>query len=97
MTNHLIGIVLADGEIFSNLSFTQHLYDVLAQGNHIKTATPIPVDATLQAARSLIPVLLKEDAVTVHQTLQYRYQRSSRLQRGVDRDRRCRLNMVALR
>jgi len=57
MTNHLIGIVLADGEIFSNLSFTQHLYDVLAQGNHIKTATPIPVDATLQAARSLIPVL----------------------------------------
>ena len=45
------------------------MYDALAQGNHIKRAMPIPVDATLQAARSLVPILLKEDAVTVHQIL----------------------------
>ncbi|NLQ04780.1 type I-D CRISPR-associated protein Cas7/Csc2 [Cylindrospermopsis raciborskii] len=29
MSNHVIGIVLCDGEIFSNLHFTQALYDVL--------------------------------------------------------------------
>jgi len=29
MANHIIGIVLCDGEIFSNLHFTQALYDVL--------------------------------------------------------------------
>jgi CRISPR-associated protein Csc2 len=29
MVNHLIGIVLCDGEIFSNLQFTQALYDAL--------------------------------------------------------------------
>jgi CRISPR-associated protein Csc2 len=69
MTNHLIGIVLADGEIFSNLSFTQRLYDVLAERGHIKPAMPIPVDVTIQAARSLVPTLLEEDAVTVHQVL----------------------------
>jgi CRISPR-associated protein Csc2 len=29
MKNHLIGIVMCDGEIFSNLHFTQALYDAL--------------------------------------------------------------------
>lgn len=29
MVNHLVGIVLCDGEIFSNLQFTQALYDAL--------------------------------------------------------------------
>lgn len=69
MTNHLIGIVLADGEIFSNLAFTQRLYDALAQGGQIKTAMPIPVDAALDAAGPLVKSLLEEDAVTVHQAL----------------------------
>lgn len=69
ITNHVIGIVLADGEIFSNLLFTQRLYDALKQDGYIKPAEPIAVDATLQAAQSLVPTLLKEDAVTVHQSL----------------------------
>lgn len=69
MTNHLVGIALADGEIFSNLAFTQRLYDALEKGGHLKPAMPVPVDASLQAARELVPAMLAEDAVTVHQAL----------------------------
>ena len=39
MTNHVVGIVLADGEIFSNLHFTQRLYDVLHAQGAIDPAT----------------------------------------------------------
>lgn len=69
MTNHVVGIVLADGEIFSNLHYTQRLYDVLNTDGHINSAEPIPVDKALQAARTLVPQLLKEDRVVCGQTL----------------------------
>jgi len=69
MTNHLIGIVLADGEIFSNLHFTQRLYDALNAGGHISEVEPIPVDKALDSARTLVPQLLEEDRVTCGQTL----------------------------
>ncbi len=35
MANHIIGIALCDGEIFSNLHFTQALYDALKQKGDI--------------------------------------------------------------
>ena len=69
VTNHLVGIVLADGEIFSNLAFTQRLYDALHADGQLKPALPVPVDATLRAARSLVPTMLAEDAVAIHQAL----------------------------
>jgi CRISPR-associated protein Csc2 len=69
MTNHLIGIVLADGEIFSNLHFTQRLYDGLNAGGHISEVEPIPVDKALDSARTLVPQLLEEDRVMRAQTL----------------------------
>lgn len=70
MTNHLLGIVLADGEVFSNLHFTQQLYDVLAERGVIDPAQPVPVGAALDAARALVPQLLVEDQVVVSQHLQ---------------------------
>lgn len=69
MTNHLIGIVLADGEIFSNLHFTQRLYDALKAGNHINDIEPIPVEVALTSARALVSELLAEEPVTPTQTL----------------------------
>lgn len=65
--NRLVAIALTDGEIFSNLKFTQRLYDAL-QGQF---TPPDPVDpnTAMQAAASLVPTLLKEDGVAVAQLL----------------------------
>jgi CRISPR-associated protein Csc2 len=67
MTNHLLGIVLADGEIFSNLHFTQRIYDALDAQAAIDATQPISVAATLATARELVPQLLEEDRVAVNQ------------------------------
>lgn len=69
MTNHLLGIVLADGEIFSNLHFTQRLYDLLVQRGEIDPAQPLSVAAARDAADELVPALLAEDRVVVSQHL----------------------------
>jgi CRISPR-associated protein Csc2 len=66
MNNHLIGIVFSDGEIFSNLHFTQSLYDTLSAQGQIKPAQPISVGAALAAAEEVLPSLLEQDRVTVH-------------------------------
>jgi CRISPR-associated protein Csc2 len=71
MSNHVVGIVLADGEIFSNLHLTQSLYDQLASNGAIQPAQPIATDAALGAMRGLLPILLGQDrpAVAVSQLL----------------------------
>lgn len=69
ITNHVLGIVLADGEIFSNLHFTQRLYDALCDAGQIHDLNPIPVDKAISAAQSLIPQLLEEDRVMCSQVL----------------------------
>lgn len=69
MTNHILGVALTDGEVFSNLKFTQRLYDVLLANNAINTPDPVKPDVAAQAASQLIPVLLKEDRVAVDQFL----------------------------
>jgi CRISPR-associated protein Csc2 len=69
MTNHLVGIVLADGEIFSNLHFTQHLYDRVAAMSDFDPNQPMAVDAALEHAGQLLPELLEADRVAVSQLL----------------------------
>jgi CRISPR-associated protein Csc2 len=66
MTNHLVSIALADGEIFSNLYFTQHLYDALKQRDAIHPAQPIATQTALQMARDLVPMLLGQEAQAVY-------------------------------
>lgn len=67
MHNHIVAIVLADSEIFSNLLFTQALYDALKD----KINPPDPVDprSAIDAARTLIPALVKQDGVKPVQIL----------------------------
>ncbi|NJN18909.1 MAG: type I-D CRISPR-associated protein Cas7/Csc2 [Oscillochloris sp.] len=70
MTNHMLGIVLADGEIFSNLHFTQHLFDQVSAQPGFDPAQPLVVPDVLSAAQALVPALLKEDHVAVSQHVQ---------------------------
>ncbi len=69
VTNHLLGIVLTDGEICSNLHFTQSLYDVLYDDGAIQPAQPVPISTALRAAHHLLPQLLEQDVVAVSQLL----------------------------
>jgi len=67
MQNVIAAVVLSDGEIFSNLLFTQRLYDALGlqtAGNEI-----INVQEALYAAEQAIPVLLAQDSVRDTQVL----------------------------
>src|SRR6266568_590220 len=59
--NHIVGVVFADGEIFSNLQLTQSIYDALAPEQRAKT--PLPQGVVLEAMESIVPTLLSEDGV----------------------------------
>ncbi len=67
MQNHVVAVVLADGEIFSNLLFTQALYDALK--DKITPPDPVNPQDVLSAAEALIPSLLQKDGVKVDQLL----------------------------
>ena len=63
--NHVVAIVLADREIFSNLLLSQSLYDrVQLSGND-----PVKLSEAMAAASSVIPELLQADGVAAHQLL----------------------------
>ena len=63
MKNHLIGIVFADGEIFSNLHFTQGLYDALNGDLHQ------PIDTICQKAAEVAQTLLEDEPVRTMKTI----------------------------
>jgi CRISPR-associated protein Csc2 len=67
VTNHILAIVMADGEIFSNLKLCQALYDALQ--DQIKPPDPIDPTAARAAAELLIPGLLQVDHVAVDQLI----------------------------
>lgn len=55
--NHLVGIAFTDGEIFSNLHFTQAIYDAG------KSDAAAPIDTLCQRASELVTPLLSEEPV----------------------------------
>lgn len=57
MANHIIGIALCDGEIFSNLHFTQALYDAL------KGDLSTPISALRREAATVAESLLEQEPV----------------------------------
>ena len=61
--NHLLGIVISDGEIFSNLHFTQALYDAL-NGDTTAAIADIKAQAT-----TVIHTLLAKEPVRIYQTI----------------------------
>jgi len=69
MTNHIVGVVLADGEIFSNLLFTQTLYDALKADNALHPTAPVAPALALDAAQSVMMSLLAADGVAERQRL----------------------------
>lgn len=69
VTNHLLGVVLADGELFSNLYLTQHLYDRLVAMDVFQPNQPLPRDVTIQTTAQLLPDLLKAEPLSISQQL----------------------------
>ncbi|MEL7070576.1 MAG: type I-D CRISPR-associated protein Cas7/Csc2 [Cyanobacteria bacterium J06581_3] len=55
--NHIVGIAFTDGELFSNLHFTQALYDTQ------KADPAAPIDVLCQRATDLIEPLLSQEPV----------------------------------
>ena len=60
--NHVVGLVFADGEIFSNLKLTQAITDSLLIGKD-KLEPPLHYEEVLHATQTVISELLKEDGV----------------------------------
>jgi CRISPR-associated protein Csc2 len=63
--NHVVGIIFADGEVFSNLQLTQAVYDALSSKEHL-AKMPLPREAVLEAMRVVVPALLHEDSLVAH-------------------------------
>jgi len=61
--NQLIGVIFADGEIISNLCWTQAIYDQLQASGKLTTVDPLDEDAVVSAAQSTITTLIQEDYV----------------------------------
>ena len=59
--NHIVGAVFADGEIFSNLKFTQAIHDALGDDKNEAPLNPTKVIQTAQAATAQ---LLQDDGVS---------------------------------
>src|SRR3989440_5441943 len=57
--NHVVGVIFADGEIFSNLQLTQTVYDALTPQQLART--PLPQEVVLGAMEDVVPNLLRED------------------------------------
>lgn len=64
MENHLVGVVFADGEIFSNLKLTQKVYDLLTERGQMAN-NPLNVDHVLAAMNDALSPLLAADGVHV--------------------------------
>jgi CRISPR-associated protein Csc2 len=61
--NELVGIVFADGEIVSNLRWTQAIYDQMKADNTLKTPDPLDEDDVAQAAQTTIQALMGEEFI----------------------------------
>lgn len=62
IANRVVGIVFADGEIFSNLKLTQAIYDRLSEKGQLGV-TPLKQEDVIANAKAAIPQLLSEDGV----------------------------------
>ncbi|MEG4216647.1 type I-D CRISPR-associated protein Cas7/Csc2 [Microcoleus sp. Pol14C6] len=64
--NELIGVVFADGEITSNLRWTQAIYDKLQGDDKLNSNNPLNEDDVIVAASAAIQTLLSEEFI-VHE------------------------------
>ncbi|MDF5726421.1 MAG: type I-D CRISPR-associated protein Cas7/Csc2 [Rhizonema sp. PD37] len=61
--NELIGVIFADGEITSNLRWTQSIYDVMKDNKTIKSPEPLDEEDVIAAALSAINSLMAEEFI----------------------------------
>ena len=61
--NELIGVVFADGEITSNLRWTQAIYDQMKAKNTINPPDPLDEDDVITAAKSAIEALMADEFI----------------------------------
>jgi CRISPR-associated protein Csc2 len=61
--NELVGVIFADGEIVSNLRWTQTIYDLLIQRNQIQLPDPLNEDHVLKAAADAIVQLMSAEFI----------------------------------
>lgn len=61
--NELIGIIFTDGEIVSNLRWTQNIYDLLQDAKQINSPDPLNEDDVKKAAESAIEELMKQEYI----------------------------------
>lgn len=61
--NELIGVVFADGEITSNLRWTQAIYDLMKIENTLKSPDPLDEDDVMKAAKTTIEALMREEFI----------------------------------
>jgi CRISPR-associated protein Csc2 len=62
--NHVVSVIFADGEIFSNLQLTQAVYDALTLEQ--LSRVPLTQADVLLATHSVVPALLAEDSVVAN-------------------------------
>lgn len=61
--NELIGVIFADGEITSNLRWTQTIYDLMKSSNSLKSPDPLDEDEVITAAKSAIELLMNDEFI----------------------------------
>jgi len=61
--NELVGVVFADGEIVSNLRWTQKIYDLMSDRNKIQLPDPLNEDDVLSAAKDAIEELMEKEYI----------------------------------
>jgi CRISPR-associated protein Csc2 len=61
--NELIGVIFADGEITSNLRWTQAIYDQMKSNNTINPPDPLDEDDVITAAKNAIEALIADEFI----------------------------------
>ncbi len=61
--NELIGVVFADGEITSNLRWTQAIYDQIKGNNTVSSAEPLDEDDVINTAKITIETLMADEFI----------------------------------
>lgn len=61
--NQLIGVIFADGEVVSNLRWTQKIYDIMTDTKQINPPDPLNEDDVLKAATQAITELMTQEFI----------------------------------
>lgn len=61
--NELIGVIFADGEIVSNLRWTQKIYDLMSNANQIHSPDPLNEDDVLKAATQAMIEMMSQECI----------------------------------